>query len=89
MLLGNNAGDPFIGGEKVKLKVKQIKAHKTWKQMTPKYQKFVLSNADTIFTVELDQKHPEIEHNQVVCLKEDPSEVKFLFVNADLKRVNT
>lgn len=55
--------------------------------MTPQYKQFVLTNQDTVFTVELDKEYAEIEHNQVVCLKEDPSEVKFLFVNADLKRV--
>lgn len=43
-------------GDKVKLDVKKITESKDYQKLNPKYQEFVESNIDTIFTAHLEQR---------------------------------
>ena len=64
-------------GTKVKLDLKKIQGHPDYMRLTENYRKFVEGNKDTIFTVEYDKfrENP----STLVCLKEDPTPIKWLF----------
>ena len=64
-------------GTKVKLNIKRIKSHPEYSKLTDNYRAFVEKNEDTIFTVEYDKSQPI--PSTLVCLKEDPTPVKWLF----------
>ena len=72
-------------GTKVKLNLKRIQAHPEYSKYTEAYRNFVESNEDTIFTVEYDKfrKNP----STLVCLKEDPTPLKWLFWTGFLTEV--
>lgn len=69
-------------GTKVKLNIKRIKEHPDYKKLTDDFKAFVEANEDTIFTVEYDKyrKNP----STLVCLKEDPTPLKWLFWTGNL-----
>ena len=64
-------------GKKVKLNIKRIKGHPEYMKFTDDYRAFVEANEDTIFTVEYDKSR--FNPSTLVCLKEDPTPVKWLF----------
>lgn len=70
-------------GDKVKLDVQKIRDSPDWRKYSERYKQFVEENEDKIFTVEYDEKHS----SAVVCLKEDPSEVKWLWWEGNLVKV--
>lgn len=72
-------------GTRVKLNIKRIMEHPDYNKLTDDYRKFVESNQDTIFTVEYDKfrKNP----STLVCLKEDPTPLKWLFWTGNLIQV--
>ena len=70
-------------GQKVKLKVDQILEKR--EELSEKYIQFIEENRDKILTVERDPNKDE--EAQVVCLQEDPNEVKWLFHYTDLELV--
>jgi hypothetical protein len=72
-------------GEKVRLNMKSILADKDYEKKQDKWKQFVQDNKDTIFTVEWDAKHRD--NPVLVCLKEDPSPVKWLWWVGDLEVV--
>ena len=79
----NIAIDYLPTGQKVKLKAEQILEKR--EELSEKYIQFVEDNRDKILTV---QRDPEKDDDaQVVCLKEDPNEVKWLFHYNDLELV--
>ena len=79
----NIAIDYLPTGQKVKLKTEQILEKR--EELSEKYIQFVEDNRDKILTV---QRDPEKDDDaQVVCLKEDPNEVKWLFHYNDLELV--
>lgn len=73
-------------GDQVKLNLKRIKSGRDYNRMQPKYRKFVDDNKDVIFTVEFDPAYGD--NPCVVCLKEDPSEIKWAWWEGDLEVVN-
>jgi len=77
-----NTNYTILEGTKVKLNVKQIKSRPDYIRMRDTYKEFVESNVDNIFTVEYDEKKKD--EPILVCLMEDPSEVKWLFWVGDL-----
>lgn len=79
----NIAIDYLPTGQKVRLKVDQILEKKD--ELSEKYIEFVEENKDKILTVERDPEKGE--DAQVVCLKEDTNEVKWLFHYTDLELV--
>jgi hypothetical protein len=72
-------------GTKVKLNIKRIKEHPDYLKLTEDYRNFVEMHEDTIFTVEYDnfRKNP----STLVCLKEDPTPLKWLFWTGNLIEV--
>ena len=70
-------------GQKVKIKVDQILEKR--EELSEKYIQFIEENRDKILTVERDPNKDE--EAQVVCLQEDPNEVKWLFHYTDLELV--
>jgi hypothetical protein len=44
-------------GEKVKLDVKKITGREDWQKLTERYRSFVMSNVNTIFTVQYEEKY--------------------------------
>lgn len=72
-------------GTKVKLNINRIKNHPEYLKLTDDYRTFVEANENTIFTVEYDKfrKNP----STLVCLKEDPTPVKWLFWTGNLTKV--
>lgn len=72
-------------GEKVKLNYDQITGRKSWHKYNPVYKAFVEANKDRIFTVEFDEVHET--RPSLVCLAEDDKEVKSLWWEGDLIRV--
>lgn len=44
-------------GEKVKLDVKKITSREDWSRLTERYRSFVMSNANTVFTVKYEEKY--------------------------------
>ena len=79
----NIAIDYLPTGQKVRLKVDQILEKKD--ELSERYIEFVEENKDKILTVERDPEKGE--DAQVVCLKEDTNEVKWLFHYTDLELV--
>lgn len=77
-----NTNYTILEGTTVKLNVKQIKSRPDYIRMRDTYKEFVESNIDNIFTVEYDEKKKD--EPILVCLKEDPTEVKWLFWIGDL-----
>ena len=72
-------------GTKVKLNIKRIKEHPEYLKLTDDYRAFVEANEDTVFTVEYDKfrENP----STLVCLKEDPTPVKWLFWTGHLIKI--
>ena len=72
-------------GTKVKINLKKIKEHPDYLKLTDNYRAFVEANEDTIFTVEYDKfrENP----STLVCLKEDPTPIKWLFWTGHLIKV--
>lgn len=72
-------------GTKVKLNIKRIKEHPEYLKLTDDYRAFVEANENTVFTVEYDKfrKNP----STLVCLKEDPTPVKWLFWTGNLIKI--
>lgn len=72
-------------GTKVKLNLKRIKAHPDYVKLTEDYRNFVEANENTIFTVEYDKfrENP----STLVCLKEDPTPLKWLFWTGNLIKI--
>ena len=79
----NIAIDYLPTGQKVKLKTEQILEKKD--ELSERFIQFVEENKDKILTVERDPEKGE--DAQVVCLKEDSNEVKWLFHYSDLELV--
>ena len=76
-------------GDKCKLNIKRITGRKEWVNLNPKYKKFVLSNVDTIFTVQEDKLKPKTDGFVVtVALAEDTTEPKWLWCVDDLIKVD-
>jgi hypothetical protein len=79
-------GEPIPEGTKVKLNIKSLLSDVDYERKTPKYKKFIEDHTDEVFTVEYI---PELtDRPTVVCLKEDPSEVKWTWWVGDLEIVN-
>jgi hypothetical protein len=72
-------------GTKVKINVDKIFKEKGFADRMPRFRKFVQEARDKIFTVEYDPEHRD--RPTLVCLKEDPSEVKWLWYIGDLEVV--
>ena len=79
----NIAIDYLPTGQKVRLKADQILEKR--EELSERYIEFVEENRDKILTVERDPEKGE--DAQVVCLKEDTNEVKWLFHYTDLELV--
>lgn len=73
-------------GTKVKIKVDKIFQETGFADRMPRFRKFVQEARDKIFTVEYDPEHRD--RPSLVCLKEDPSEVKWLWYIGDLEVVS-
>ena len=72
----------LLEGDKVRLNVAKMKSRSEYNNLQRAYRDFVESNANITFTVEYDT-HGKNKPN-VVCLKEDKREVKWLFWDGDL-----
>lgn len=70
-------------GQKVRLKAEQILEKRD--ELSERYIQFIEENKDKVLTVERDPDKDD--EAQVVCLKEDPNEVKWLFHYTDLELV--
>lgn len=70
-------------GTKVKLNVEAITNSKIFHEYREEFKQFIIDNRNKTFTIEYDkvQKQP---HNLFVCLKEDPTPLKWLFYVGDL-----
>ena len=77
--LYQNAGNilDFKDGDKVKLDLAAIQNDPDWPNMRQDYKDFVLSNADTTFTLEFEPRYRQ--NHTLACLKEDPTTPKRLF----------
>lgn len=71
-------------GQRVKLKVDQLRADPDWPDKQDTYKQWVEAHADETFTVKYDEKHSPV----LVCLKECDAAVKWLFWEGDLEVVN-
>lgn len=72
-------------GAKVKINVDRIYRQKDFAMLQPRYRKFVQEARDKVYTVEYDPERRD--RPSLVCLKEDPSEVKWLWHVSDLEVV--
>lgn len=81
--IDNISIDYLPTGQKVKLKVDRILEKKN--ELSERYIQFIEENKDKVLTVERDPNKDD--EAQVVCLKEDPNEVKWLFHYSDLELV--
>jgi hypothetical protein len=72
-------------GEKVRLNVKSILSDPDYEKKQDRWKQFVQDNKDAIFTVEWDDRHRD--NPVLVCLKEDPSPLKWLWWVGDLEVV--
>ncbi len=72
-------------GTKVKINVDKIFSETGFADRMPRFRQFVQESRDKIFTVEYDPEHRD--RPTLVCLKEDPSEVKWLWYIGDLEVV--
>lgn len=75
----------LVEGEKVRINHDNIMANPMWKDYNPHYKEFVESNFDTIFTVEFENEKQK--NNQICVLKEDESEVKWIFNSFELIKI--
>lgn len=72
-------------GAKVRLRYDRIHGSEMWNDLSQRYKDFVEENKGKEFTVEYDERFKD--RPLVVCLKEDPSETKWLFNVLDLEVV--
>lgn len=72
-------------GSKVKINVDRIFKQKDFASLQPRYRKFVQESRDKVFTVIYDPERTD--RPSLVCLVEDPSEIKFLWSIYDLEVV--
>lgn len=77
--LYKNAGRllDFKDGDKVKLDLDALQKDPDWPNLRHDYKDFVLSNPDTLFTVQFEPRYRD--DKTIACLAEDPSEPKRLF----------
>lgn len=80
--------DSFLSeGERVRIKTEAILNHKGAESLRQEYIQFLNDAKDKIFTVEYDPRFTKTPY--VVCLKEDPTPVKWLFSVVDLEKVKS
>ena len=72
-------------GQKVKLNLSRIYASPDFASRTAHYRKFVQESGDKIFTVQHDPRFGN--ESSLVCLAEDPAEIKWLWHISDLEVV--
>jgi hypothetical protein len=78
-------GEPISEGTKVRLNLKSIMSDVNYERKTSRWKQFIQDHKDDEFSVEYI---PELtDHPTVVCLKEDPSEVKWTWWVGDLEVV--
>lgn len=77
--LYQNAGNilDFKDGDKVKLDLAAIQNDPDWPKLRQDYKDFVLSNANTVFTLEFEPRYRK--NHTLACLKEDHATPKRLF----------
>lgn len=75
----------ILEGAKVRLRYDRIHGSKMWNDLSQRYKDFIEENKGKEFTVEYDERFKD--RPLVVCLKEDPSETKWLFNVLDLEVV--
>lgn len=73
-------------GDKVKLNLKHIRSNPGYKKLSKAYIAFVNTHKDTIFTIE-NPRGTFINWRTVWSFKEDTTEPKWLFQEADLIRI--
>lgn len=71
----------LVDGDKVRLNTDRIMAN-NFEKKSSRYKQFVQDNSSKVFTVEYDRDL--MEDVPLYCLKEDPSEIKWLWVADDL-----
>ena len=72
-------------GANVRLRYDRIHGSEMWNDLSQRYKDFIEENKGKEFTVEYDERFKD--RPLVVCLKEDHSEVKWLFSVLDLEVV--
>lgn len=72
-------------GTKVRLRYDRIHGSVKWNDLSQRYKDFVEENKGKELTVEYDERFKD--RPLIVCLKEDPSEIKWLFSVLDLEVV--
>ena len=77
--------EPLPEGQRVRLNIKSIMEHPDYERLTDRYKQFVQDNKDNVFTVEYDPQH--LKNPTLVCLKEDPTPVKWIWWVGDLEIV--
>lgn len=70
-------------GAKVRLKYDRIHGSEKWNELSQRYKDFIETHKGETLTVEYDERFKD--RPLVVCLKEDTSEVKWLFSVLDLE----
>ena len=77
--LYQNAGNilDYKDGDKVKFDLTAIQNDPDWPILRQDYKDFILSNADTVFTLEFEPRFRK--NHTLACLKEDPVTPKRLF----------
>ena len=73
-------------GDKVKINYEQIKSYPNYEEKLEGYRNLIEDFKDKICTVEYDKKYGE--KPTLVCLKEDPNPIKYLFFIDDLIKQN-
>ncbi|MEE0859476.1 MAG: hypothetical protein U0M12_08445 [Acutalibacteraceae bacterium] len=75
-------------GDKCRINIDKITNRKEWDRLNPKYKKFVLDNASTIFTAREDKFKPKEDgFVSIVAFEEDITEPKWLWNVDDLIKV--
>jgi hypothetical protein len=77
-----NNNHTILEGTKVKINVIKIERRPDYKKLSDKYKTFIKENRGKIFTVEYDEDKKD--KPKLVCLKEDPTPIKWLFWVGDL-----
>jgi ribosomal protein L2 len=72
-------------GTKVRINTDRIFKQKDFARLQPSYRKIVQESRDKVYTVEYDPERRD--RPSLVCLKEDPSEIKWLWHVSDLEVV--
>lgn len=67
----------YKDGDKVKFDLTAIQNDPDWPILRQDYKDFILSNADTVFTLEFEPRFRK--NHTLACLKEDPVTPKRLF----------